>query len=78
MKFNVNVVHLAHSGMDIRADIRRDMITTEFIFKTGLKTAEGYEAMHNDHGIREKYTLTEIPDTSVKYDPDDFSPWSWA
>lgn len=39
-KVRVDAVHLGHSGMDIYEDVRRSQITTEFVFKTALKTAE--------------------------------------
>jgi hypothetical protein len=76
-KVNLDGVHLGHSGMDIHADMRRSHITTEFVFKTGLKTAEVYDSMYEDHGANHKYTLTEVPPTNIKYDPDDYSPFSW-
>jgi len=76
-KVNVDAVHLGHSGMDIHADMRRSHISTEFIFKVGLKTANVFESMHEDQGSNLKYVLEEIPDTTLDYDPDDYSPFSW-
>jgi|GEM_PF-4642699 len=76
-KVNMDSVQLGHSGMDIHADFRRATITTEFIFKTGLKTAAVYASMYEDQGSELKYVLKEIPDTAIEYDPDDYSPWSW-
>ncbi|AKH97350.1 hypothetical protein [Halanaeroarchaeum sulfurireducens] len=76
-KVNVDAIHIGHSGMDIYKDMRRSQLTTEFVFKTGLKTAEVYERMIDDHGEALKYTLTEVPETALTYDPDDYSPWSW-
>jgi TATA-box binding protein (TBP) (component of TFIID and TFIIIB) len=64
--------------MDIHADMRRSHITTEFVFKTGLKTANVYRSMMEDQGIDLKYVLEEIPLTSIEYDPDDYSPFSWG
>lgn len=76
-KVRVDAVHLGHSGMDIYKDMRRSQITAEFVFKTALKTAEVYERMFEDQGAGLKYVLQEIPETTVEYDPDDYSPWSW-
>lgn len=76
-KVNCDASHLGHSGMDIHADMRRRDISTEFIFKTAVKSAEVYEAMHEDQGVELKYELADIPETSIDYDPDDFSPWNW-
>lgn len=76
-KVNMDAVQLGHSGMDIHADFLRATITTEFIFKTGVKTAAVYESMIEDQGASLKYVLKEIPETSVGYDPDDYSPWQW-
>jgi hypothetical protein len=59
--------------MDIYKDMRRSQVTTEFIFKT----AKIYERMVEDQGADLKYVLKCIPKTSVGYDPDDYSPWSW-
>lgn len=47
------------------------------MFKTGLETANVFEAMVDDQGANLKYVLEEIPATSIEYDPDDYSPWSW-
>lgn len=77
-KVNLDAVHLGHSGMDIHADMRRATLTTEFVFKTGLKTANVYDAMMEDQGADLKYVLKEVPDTSVSYDPDDYSPFDWG
>lgn len=76
-KVDLDAVHLGHSGMDIHADMRRDNISTEFVFKTGLKTANVYHRMFEDSGADLKYVLEEIPETSIEYDPDDYSPWQW-
>lgn len=76
-KVNVDAVHIGHSGMDIHADMRRSHITTEFVFKTGLKTANVYESMMEDEGTDLKYLLERIPETTLDYDPDDYSPFSW-
>lgn len=76
-KVNLDAVHLGHSGMDIHADMRRGHISTEFVFKTGLKTANVYEDMTEDEGSSLKYVLKEIPNTGIEYDPDDYSPFSW-
>lgn len=76
-KVNLDSAHLGHSGMDIHKDLRRSLIATEFIFKTGKKTADVYADMHEDSGTNKKYELTEIPDTSISYSPDDFAPFSW-
>jgi len=32
--------------------------------------------MHEDQGADLKYVLEEIPETSIGYDPDDYSPWA--
>lgn len=61
----MDAVQLGHSGMDIHADFRRATIATEFIFKKGLKTAEVYESMIDDHGAGLKYVLEKIPETSI-------------
>lgn len=76
-KVNMDAVHLGHSGMDIHADMRRDTITTEFVFKTGVTTANVYRSMFEDQGADLKYVLEEVPDTSIAYDPDDYSPFAW-
>jgi hypothetical protein len=76
-KVNVDAAHIGHSGLDVHAELRRPTIITEFIFKTGLKTADIYNSMDDDRGTDQKYELTEIPDTSLNLDPDDFAPWSW-
>lgn len=77
-KVDMDAVHIAHSGMDIHADMRRSTISTEFIFKVGLKTANVFESMFEDQGSDLKYVLEEVPDTGVEYDPDDYSPFSWG
>lgn len=77
-KVRLDGIHLGHSGMDIHADMRRSNIATEFIFKTSLKSAEVFERMFEDGGAGLKYVLKEVPETSIEYDPDDFSPWSWG
>jgi hypothetical protein len=76
-KVNLDAIHLGHSGMDIHADMRRSHITTEFIFKTSKKVANVYSSMNEDAGGDLKYVLEEVPDTSIAYDPDDYSPFSW-
>lgn len=76
-KVRLDAVHLGHSGMDIYADMRRSHLTTEFVFKTALKEAEVYGSMFEDAGTDLKYVLQEIPETSISYDPDDYSPFSW-
>ena len=76
-KVNTDAIHIGHSGYDIHKELRRATLTTEFIFKTAKKTAEVYEDMIEDQGNTLKYELTEIPDTSISYDPDDLAPWSW-
>jgi hypothetical protein len=77
-KVRVDAVHLGHSGMDIYKDMRRSQVTTEFVFKTELKTAEVYDRMVDEQGVDLKYVLEEIPETTIEYDPDDYSPWSWS
>lgn len=77
-KVNMDAIHIGHSGMDIHADMRRSTITTEFIFKTGVKTANVFESMFEDQGSDLKYVLQEVPDTTVEYSPDDYSPFSWG
>lgn len=76
-KMNVDAMHIGHSGMDVHADLRRSTISTEFIFKTGLESADVFESMDEDAGADLKYELEDIPESTISYDPDDFSPWSW-
>lgn len=76
-KVNLDALHIGHSGMDIHKDLRRSTISTEFIFKRDLKVADVYSSMDDDQGSDKKYRLEAIPETSIPYDPDDFSPWRW-
>jgi hypothetical protein len=76
-KVNIDGMHIAHSGMDVHADMRRATIITEFIFKLSKITAEVYNTMVEDAGNDLKYVMSPIPKPSVEYDPDDYSPWSW-
>jgi hypothetical protein len=48
------------------------------VFKTELKTAEVYDRMVDERGVDLKYVLKDIPETTLKYNPNDYSPWSWA
>jgi hypothetical protein len=34
--------------------------------------------MVDEQGVDLKHVLEEIPETSIGYDPDDYSPWSWS
>jgi hypothetical protein len=76
-KVNCDAAHIGHSGYDIHAELRRPTLTTEFIFKTGKKTAEVYRDMHEDVGADLKYKAEGIPDATHDLDPDDMAPWSW-
>lgn len=76
-KVNTDTVHLGHSGLDIHPELRRHTISTEFVFKTSLRTAEVYRSMDEDRGVDRKYQIQNIPDTSITYNPDDFAPFSW-
>lgn len=76
-KANVDAMHIGHSGMDVHPELRRENISTEFIFKTSLKTADVFARMDDDAGADLKYELEEIPDTTLNFDPDDWSPWNW-
>lgn len=76
-KVNVDAMHIAHSGLDVHPELRRHTIATEFIFKRELTEADVYEKMNEDEGTEHKYRLTDIPPTTLSYDPDDFSPWQW-
>lgn len=76
-KVNVDAMHIGHSGMDIHPELRRHTISTEFIFKTELTEADVYRKMKDDEGKDHKYLLTDVPPTTLTYDPDDFSPWQW-
>ncbi|SDJ63008.1 hypothetical protein SAMN05216226_10699 [Halovenus aranensis] len=76
-KINCDAVHIGHSGYDIHAELRRDTLMTEFLFKTSKKTVEVYASMDEDQGAEKKYELTEVPKPSHWIDPDDFASWSW-
>lgn len=76
-KVNVDAIHIAHSGLDIHPELRRHTISTEFCFKRDLDECDVYNKMNDDEGTDKKYRLENIPDTSLAYDPDDFSPWRW-
>ena len=76
-KINTDAIHIGHSGYDIHAELRRDTLMTEFLFKRGKKTADVYASMNEDKGADLKYTLEDIPLSGRQPDPDDFAPWSW-
>lgn len=77
-KVRMDSIHIGHSGYDIHPELRRETISTEFIFKTSRKTAEVFERMHEHRGSELKYELQDIPMSKVPYDPNDFSPWEWS
>lgn len=77
-KVNVDVVHIAHSGMDIYKELRRSNLMTEFIIKRAKTRAEVYTRMDEGKGRDLSYALDNIPLPDAKpVDPDDYAPWAW-
>lgn len=70
-------VHIAHSKKDCHPEVR-DLVSLG-IHKTEPKVAEFYATIDRQTGdlFDHMFTLTDIDDTDMSYDPDGFCYWDW-